>query len=77
MAVGPFRRVCPIHFHIVHLICCSKGVSWAGLQSYSFDIVFGQKILKFFWDIYLWRAVNLLKSFLWISKFRMRKGEQI
>jgi hypothetical protein len=48
MAVGPFRIVCPIHFHFLHLICCSKGVSWARLQSSSFDIVFGQNILKIF-----------------------------
>jgi hypothetical protein len=48
MAVGPFRRVCPIHFHFLHLICCYKGVSWARLRSSSIYIVFGQKILKIF-----------------------------
>jgi hypothetical protein len=48
MAVGPFRRVCPVHVRFLHLICCSKGVSWARLQSSTFDIVFGQKILKIF-----------------------------
>jgi hypothetical protein len=48
MAVGPLLRLCPIHFHFLHLICCSKGVSWTRLQSSSFDTVFGQKISKFF-----------------------------